>query len=587
MNNKKDTTSRKGAALLIVLLVVMAITILSLGFLSRSDVELACGANMLLRTQMDYLAESGLEHARGLILNPQDVGSEYWTGVMGQQIVSGDDYYDIEITRDDSVPTDRCNYIIDCNSYRLKSGEKVGCSNLRARLRLDPCVALWSESDTVMVLSNVTVNGDAYCDGTLTNNGIVNGDVFANNLSGTIAGQLKAVGNLSLVWPNVTVADFTSNYPVQVIAASLSGVTLGPYDPVKVCYRGSGDVELASNVQIEGMLVVDGDLTIQGNGNVITAAKNLPGLLVTGDVIVEGGGELEVNGLVVVDGQMQINGSAVGVSILGGLFAKEGIVETTADSSGNGNTGTLCDEPTWQPAGGQIGGGVEFDGVDDKIEDADAGSYLNGLSAVTISLWVKSDVTNQDRGILFGRDLIGADEELGMRYDKDGAFGSGLKVIKVSIGTTSGYTQIESSSDVQTTGWQHLALVWASGLSLKLYIDGQLDLLTYDRGPVFGTVSGVEKLMLGRGAKGKYWDGRVDDVRIYTRVLDANEVSNIYQHIEVPSGLASHWELDEDRSSNNTITAAPTKTAIVVWNAGVAQKWGQAAGAFFRSIERR
>ncbi|MHC4096666.1 MAG: hypothetical protein ACYSU3_11500 [Planctomycetota bacterium] len=34
---------REGAALLIVLFVVMAITVLSLGFISRSDVELACG----------------------------------------------------------------------------------------------------------------------------------------------------------------------------------------------------------------------------------------------------------------------------------------------------------------------------------------------------------------------------------------------------------------------------------------------------------------------------------------------------------------------------------------------------------------
>ncbi len=39
---------------------------------------------------------------------------------------------------------------------------------------------------------------------------------------------------------------------------------------------------------------------------------------------------------------------------------------------------------------------------------------------------------------------------------------------------------------------------------------------------------------------------------------------------------------------NITITAAPAKTAIVVWSeAGIAEKWGQAAGAFFKSIERK
>lgn len=585
MSDRKDTINRKGAALLVVLFIVMAITVLSLGFLSRSDVELTCGANMLLRTQTDYLAESGLEHARGLILNSQDVGSEYWTGATGQQITAGDDYYDVTVVRDDSDPTDRCSYIIDCNSYRLRGGEKVGRSSLRGRLRLDPCIALWSGLD-ILVSSNVTINGDVYCDGTLTNNGVVNGDVFSNKLNGIIGGQHKALGDLSLGWPGVTVADFTSYYSVQAIGNNLSGVTLGPYEPVKVCYHGSGDVEFGGGVQIEGMLLVDGDLIIRGNGNIVTAGKNLPGVFVTGDLKVEIGGELHIDGLVVVDGQVQINAGAVGMNVVGGLFTENGIVETATDSSGNGNNGTVFDEPSWQPGGGQIGGAVEFDRIDDKIEEPVAGSYLNGLSALTVTVWLKSDVTNDDRGILFGREPTGGDEDLGIRYDRYGAFGGGSEVIKASIRTTSGSTQIESTSHVQTTSWQHLALVWESGSSLKLYIDGQLNLLSYDHGPLLGTVSGVEKLMLGRGGKGRYWDGLVDDFRIYSRALDGNEINNLYQHIDV-SGSLLHWELDEDGNSNSVISASPEKTAILVWQSGAAQKWGQAGGAFFRSIERR
>ena len=99
MTDKKNKTSIKGAALLVVLFIVMLITISSLGFLSRSNVELATGQNMALRIQMDYLAESGLEHAKGLILNPQDISSEYWTGATSQQLVAGNDYYDIAVVR--------------------------------------------------------------------------------------------------------------------------------------------------------------------------------------------------------------------------------------------------------------------------------------------------------------------------------------------------------------------------------------------------------------------------------------------------------------------------------------------------------
>jgi len=325
---KKYKTNRQGAALLVVLFIVMVITIVSLGFLSRSEMEFACGQNMLLRTQMDYLAESGLEHARGLILNPQDVSSEYWTGAAGQQLVAGsDDYYDLEVVRDDSVPTNRCNYIIDCNSYRLKGIEKVGRSSITAELRLDPCIAFWTGRDTT-ISSNTTIYGDVYCNGILTNNNIINGDVFANGLngSGSIAGQQKAVGDLSLAWPRVTVQDFTSNYPVQIIDVnSLSGEPFGPYDPVRVCYR-IGDLELAGGVQIEGMLIVDANLTISGNGNVITAGKNLPALLVSGNLIIEDGCGLDVYGLAVVKGQTQISSGAAGVNIIGGLFVENGIV---------------------------------------------------------------------------------------------------------------------------------------------------------------------------------------------------------------------------------------------------------------------
>jgi cytoskeletal protein CcmA (bactofilin family) len=522
-----------------------------------------------------------------LILNPQDVNSEYWTGAVGQQLVDGsDDYYDITVARDDSDPANRCNYIIDCNSYRLKAGEKVGRSGLEAELRLDPCIAYWVGTNTT-VSQRITINGDVYSNGMLVNIGTINGDVFANSLIGSITGQQEAIGDLSLQWPQVTVGDFTSHYTVQSIGPVHFGATYGPYNPVRVCYRGSGNVELNGNVQIYGMLVVEGDLTIRTlgeYGNVITAAKNLPALLVTGDLKVENSGVLFIDGLAVVEGEVQISAGTANLNINGGLFTQNGIVETTADSSSNDNVGTVFGCPTWQPLGGQTGGALEFDGVDDKVEVLNAGSCLNGLSAVTVSLWVKSDIVGADHGILFSREPTLLDEELGIRYDMAGAAGHGTKGIKASIKTTTNYTQIESTSNVQTTGWQHLGLVWESGSSLKLYIDGQLDSPLYDRGTVSGTITGVEKLMLGRGSKGQYWDGLMDSVRIYNRALDPNE---IYPPVDGLTGLVGHWKLDEDAGSNVGITAAPSKTAIIVWPGGVEEYWGSAAGAFFRRIERK
>ncbi|MHC4361790.1 MAG: LamG domain-containing protein, partial [Planctomycetota bacterium] len=133
-------------------------------------------------------------------------------------------------------------------------------------------------------------------------------------------------------------------------------------------------------------------------------------------------------------------------------------------------------------------------------------------------------------------------------------------------------------------GWQHLAFVWQSGESLKLYVDGQLDAPLYDMGPVSGTVNGVQKLTLGQGSKGTYWDGLIDDLRIYDRALDPND---IYPPTDGLSGLLVHWKLDEQGGGNIVMSSAPSNTAIVIWPTGTRRNWCSAAGAFFRSIERK
>jgi len=129
-------------ALLVVLFIVMAVTILSLGFLSRSDVELACGQNMILRAQMDYLAESGLEHARGLIINDSNFSGDWSAG--WQLSVDSNDYYDVDVLLVDPCDPNVCDYEITSTAYRDKNGVRVGESILKAELHIDPDTAYWA-----------------------------------------------------------------------------------------------------------------------------------------------------------------------------------------------------------------------------------------------------------------------------------------------------------------------------------------------------------------------------------------------------------------------------------------------------------
>jgi hypothetical protein len=149
-----------------------------------------------------------------------------------------------------------------------------------------------------------------------------------------------------------------------------------------------------------------------------------------------------------------------------------------------------------------------------------------------------------------------------MRYDASGADGRGTNLIKIGLtcnarsGRVRGRQQLESSSGVQTTAWQHLAMTWSSGEPLKLYINGVLDTPTFNDPGLVGILTGYRKLLIGRG--GKYgdpstdatgWDGLIDDVAVFRRALTAAEVVQLRDQggasFAGDAGLEGLWELDE------------------------------------------
>jgi hypothetical protein len=550
-------------ALLAVLLIVMVVTILSLGFLARGDAELACGRNMGLRTRTDYLAESGLEHARGLILNPQDIDSEYWTGDLRQQLVEGSsDYYDVQVLK-----LGRCNYQITCDAYREVDGEQIGRSSLKAELRLDPSIALWTENNTI-VWPRMTVDGDVYCSGALTNYGVINGDAFTGVLNGTVAGQRKEIGDISLQWPQAAVADFTSRYSVQAIGSSLASVTLGPYDPVRICYQGIGDVELAGNVQVTGMLAVQGNLIISGSANMIRAGKNLPAMLVTGNVIIEDGGAVDIEGLALIEGQVQVSPDVTDVNVTGGLFTKGGMFETTADSSANGNTGVLYNGPTWRPSEGQLDGALEFDGVDDYVQTPDDPTRLQLSTDYTLAVWINADAVQTDWAGIFSKcDPSGFVRHWALQFNTVNP-----RKLVVKHPVSSWDTGIRLSD--LAGSWHHVRIVREAETMFSFLDANEVRSSTWNENPG----SGQGHLDIGVD-RGNAYKGLIDDLRVYDCAPDAAQTYP-------SSDPIGHWKLDEQPAGTINITAAPPKTAIVIWPAASAQNWGSAAGAFFRSIER-
>ena len=223
--------------------------------------------------------------------------------------------------------------------------------------------------------------------------------------------------------------------------------------------------------------------------------------------------------------------------------------QTAADSSGNANNATLTGSASWEATDGKIGGALALDGSGSTAEDTNGANYINGLTAFSISVWVKSASIDSDRGIIHGIDPDGSDNIFTLRYDAKGWAGGGTNVVKAGINTTSGQQQYESASEVQTTEWQHLALTWSSGNLLALYIDGELDEPTDNTEATEGGITDVEKFLIGKGAKdneSRSWEGLIDEIHLYDRVLEDGEIADLASGlnvtpVEARGKLATLW----------------------------------------------
>ncbi|MBS3815940.1 MAG: PQQ-binding-like beta-propeller repeat protein [Candidatus Thermoplasmatota archaeon] len=227
------------------------------------------------------------------------------------------------------------------------------------------------------------------------------------------------------------------------------------------------------------------------------------------------------------------------------LYHREGLVGfwKMDNSSVPGDGGTVKDHSAFAHDGETHNGintsadgmfstnSFEFNSSNDEyIEDGDAEDYINGQSSITVSAWIKSSSTGVDRGFIDGEDPAGDNNDniLSMRYDSSGTDEGGTNLIKCGLSIDGSEYNIESSSNVQTTEWQHLVFTWKSGEGLELYINGQKDDLTSEEGNnVVGSITGATGLWIGGGPKG-YWDGRVDEVRLYNRTLSEEEMKDLY-----------------------------------------------------------
>jgi PGF-pre-PGF domain-containing protein len=238
----------------------------------------------------------------------------------------------------------------------------------------------------------------------------------------------------------------------------------------------------------------------------------------------------------------------------------------TKDYSGNQNDGTVYGTNNWIQTGGKIGGGYYFDGSSNRIDVGDIGHLGTDYS---VELWVKPATSGNPLISRYSTTDQPDQNNIGFQIDHN-SFDA--RFIVRDDANTIGIAQIDNA--LSPGEWYHLVGV-RDGNNLSIYVNGTGP--GTDSKP-FGTTY-MNKLVIGDYYRDDwdsfynyYYNGSIDEFRIYNHSLSEKQILELYQ-----AGLANH-------TSNVIISDETTENES--WKCEVTLNDGYQDGNTLNSSER-
>jgi hypothetical protein len=211
----------------------------------------------------------------------------------------------------------------------------------------------------------------------------------------------------------------------------------------------------------------------------------------------------------------QTTATAVSVTVnnAAGLVAAYSFNENTGttltDRTGLGHTGTISGA-TWTTQG-RFGSALTFDGVNDWVTIADAND-LDLTTALTLEAWVFPTATTGVRDILIKE---------GSGFDVYNLYARNWRGLPETNVRVAGDNRTAEGAALPANTWTHVAGTY-DGTTVRFYVNG-VQVATHAIGGQVATSTGPLRLG-GNSLWGEFFAGRIDEVRIYNRVLSAADI---------------------------------------------------------------
>ena len=197
-----------------------------------------------------------------------------------------------------------------------------------------------------------------------------------------------------------------------------------------------------------------------------------------------------------------------GADVVAAYAFNEGAGTTMADASGNGATGTI-NGATWTSQG-RFGSALTFNGMNDWVTVNDA-NLLDLTAGMTLEAWVYPTATTGVRDIVVKE---GASDI----YNLYARNWRGLPEANVLV---SGSNRTAEGAALAANVWTHVAGTY-DGTTVRLYVNG----VQVASAPVTAPIStSTGPLRIGGNSLwGEFFQGQIDEVRVYNRALSQAEI---------------------------------------------------------------